>query len=117
MTIYKYNLGVNGESATIKGKIRKILKVGFQPGEGVVCWCEVDDRCEEVSIKVVCVGTGWDPLPEEIDCMDYIGTAQDGLGYVWHYYATPFTNPYMFKSDLNDLGDIFDTFFGVGVNN
>ena len=116
MTIYKYNLGVNGESATIKGKIRKILKVGFQPGEGVVCWCEVDDRCEEVSIKIVCVGTGWDPLPEEINYMDYIGTAQDGLGYVWHYYATPFTNPYAFKSKFIVDDDIFDTFFGVGVN-
>ena len=66
MTIYKYKLGTDGENVTLKGKIRKILKVDFQPGEGVVCWCEVDDRCEEVSIKVVCVGTGWDPLPKEI---------------------------------------------------
>ena len=116
MTIYKYKLGTGGESTTIKGKIRKILKVDFQPGEGIVCWCEVADRCEEVGIKVVCVGTGWNPLPKEIDNMDYIGTAQDGLGYVWHYYATPFTNPYMFKSDLNDFGDIFGAFFGAGVN-
>ena len=43
MTIYKYKLGTGGESTTIKGKIRKILKVDFQPGEGIVCWCEVDD--------------------------------------------------------------------------
>ena len=115
MTIYKYNLGVNGESATIKGKIRKILKVGFQPGEGVVCWCEIDDRCDEVEISVIAIGTGWRNLPKEIDCMDYIGTAQDGLGYVWHYYATPFTNQYMFKSDFNNIGDIFDAVF-TGVN-
>ena len=116
MVIYKYKLGIEGKSTIIKGKIRKILKVDFQPGEGVVCWCEVDDRCEEVSIKIVCVGTGWDPLPEEINYMDYIGTAQDGLGYVWHYYATPFTNPYAFKSKFIVDDDIFDTFFGVGVN-
>ena len=45
MTIYKYKLGIEGKSTIIKGKIRKILKVDFQPGEGVVCWCEVDDRC------------------------------------------------------------------------
>lgn len=29
MVIYKYKLGIDGESVTIKGKIRKILKVDF----------------------------------------------------------------------------------------
>ena len=116
MTIYKYKLGIDGESVIIKGKIRNILKVDFQPGEGIVCRCEVDDRCDEISIKIVCVGTGWDPLPEEINYMDYIGTAQDGLGYVWHYYATPFTNPYAFKSKFIVDDDIFETFFVVGEN-
>ena len=116
MTIYKYNLGVNGEIVKIKGKIRKILNVAFQPGEGVVCWCEIDDRCDEVEISIIAIGTGWRDLPKEIDYMDYIGTAQDGLGYVWHYYATPFRNSYMFKHAFDVNNDIFDAFSGVGVN-
>ena len=115
-TIYKYKLGYDGETVKIKGHIRKILNVAFQPGEGVVCWCEIDDRCDEVEISIIAIGTGWRNLPKEIDYMDYIGTAQDGLGYVWHYYATPFTNPYAFKSDFNNIEDVFDAFFGVGVN-
>lgn len=110
-TIYKYNLGYDGETVKIKGRIRKILNVAFQPGEGIVCWCEIDDRYNEVEIDVIAIGTGWEDLPKEIDYMDYIGTAQDGLGYVWHYYATPFLN----SPAGNELGDVFDAFFGVGV--
>ena len=111
-TIYKYKLGYDGEIVKIKGHIRKILNVAFQPGEGVVCWCEIDDRCDEVEISIIAIGTGWRDLPKEIDYMDYIGTAQDGLGYVWHYYATPFRNSY----ELNELEDIFGALFGAGVN-
>ena len=111
-TIYKYKLGYDGEIVKIKGHIRKILNVAFQPGEGVVCWCEIDDRCDEVEISIIAIGTGWRDLPKEIDYMDYIGTAQDGLGYVWHYYATPFRNSY----ELNELGDIFGALFEAGVN-
>lgn len=111
-TIYKYKLGYDGEIVKIKGHIRKILNVAFQPGEGVVCWCEIDDRCDEVEISIIAIGTGWRDLPKEIDYMDYIGTAQDGLGYVWHYYATPFRNSY----ELNEFEDIFGALFGAGVN-
>ena len=111
-TIYKYKLGYDGEIVKIKGHIRKILNVAFQPGEGVVCWCEIDDRCDEVEISIIAIGTGWRDLPKEIDCMDYIGTAQDGLGYVWHYYVTPFRNSY----ELNEPEDIFGALFGAGVN-
>lgn len=115
-TIYKYKLGYDGEIVKIKGKIRKILNVAFQPGEGIVCWCEIDDRCDEIEISVIAIGTGWKDLPKEIDYMDYIGTAQDGLGYVWHYYATPFRNPYMFKHVFDTNDDIFDAFFGARGN-
>ena len=111
-TIYKQKLGYGGEIVKIKGHIRKILDVAFQPGEGVVCWCEIDDRCDEVEISIIAIGTGWRDLPKEIDYMNYIGTAQDGLGYVWHYYATPFRNSY----ELNELEDIFGALFGAGVN-
>ena len=111
-TIYKSKLGYDGETVKIKGHIRKILNVAFQSGEGVVCWCEIDDRCDEVEISIIAIGTGWRDLPKEIDYMDYIGTAQDGLGYVWHYYATPFRNSY----ELNDIGDVFGALFGAGVN-
>ena len=112
--IYKYELGLDGEVTKIKGKIRKILTVQLQPGVGPVCGCEVDERCKEIEIAICAIGTGWE-LEKSIDMLDYIGTVQDGMGFVWHYYATPFMNHY----GLNDLGDIFGSFFGAaaeGVN-
>lgn len=117
MVIYKYKLGINGESTTITGKIRKILKVDFQPGEGVVCWCEVDDRCKEMNIKIICIGTEWDFLSDKIDYMNYIGTVQDGLGDVWHYYATSLTNlQSLLKSESIIDDNIFNACFSMGVN-
>lgn len=109
--IYKYELGLDGEVTKIKGKIRKILTVQLQSGVGPVCWCEVDERCKEIEISICAIGTGWE-LEKNIDMLDYIGTVQDGMGFVWHYYATPFMNHY----GLNDLGDIFGAFFGAGVD-
>jgi hypothetical protein len=109
--IYKNTLGLDGEITTINGKIKKILTAQFQPGSGPCVWYEVDDELKDVEVKIIAIGTGWE-LSREIKFWDYIGTVQDGMGFVWHYYATPFNN----ANVENDLGDIFRTFFNTGVN-
>lgn len=108
--IYKDTLGRDGEITTIKGKIRKILTAQFQPGAGPCIWYEVDDDVEEIEVDILSIGTGWE-LPANIKYYDYVGTVQDGLGFVWHYYAKPFNNINVDK----ELGDIFSAFFG-GTN-
>lgn len=109
--IYKDELGMDGQVVAIKGKIKKILTTQFQPGSGPCVWYEVDDKLKEVEINIIAIGTGWE-LPDSIKHWDYIGTVQDGMGFVWHYYATPFFN----GTVGDDLGDIFGAFFGAGVN-
>ena len=108
--IYKDALGFDGEITTIKGKIKKILTAQFQPGSGPCVWYEVDDDLKDIEVNIIAIGTGWE-LPKEIKFWDYIGTVQDGMGFVWHYYATPFSN-----NDINDLSDIFASFFGAEGN-
>ena len=105
--IYKKPLGLEGEIVTINDKIRKVLTAQFQPGSGPCVWYEVDDELREIEVKIVAIGTGCE-LPKEIKFWDYIGTVQDGMGFVWHYYATPFNNMNIEK----ELGDIFGAFFG-----
>lgn len=107
ITIYKNTLGLEGKITTINGKIRKILTTQFQPGSGPCVWYEVDDELSDIEVKIVAIGTGWE-LPREIKFWDYIGTVQDGMGFVWHYYAMPFDNTNIEK----DLGDIFGALFG-----
>lgn len=109
--IYKNELGTDGAITTIKGKIKKILTAQFQPGAGPCVWYEIDDDVKEIEVNIIAIGTGWD-LPKEIKFWDYIGTVQDGFGFVWHYYATPFINNNMDK----DLSDIFASFFGTEGN-
>ena len=107
--IYKNELGTNDTISitTIKGKIKKILTADFQPGVGPCIWYEIDDDLKEIEVKIIAIGTG-EELPKSIQYWDYIGTIQDGFGFVWHYYATPFNNINFDK----ELGDIFGVFFG-----
>lgn len=105
--IYKYELGLDGEITKIKGKIRKILTTQFQSGSGPCVWYEVDDELKDIEVKIIAIGTGWE-LPREIKFWDYIGTVQDDMGFVWHYYVEPFNN---INIDT-ELGDIFSVFFG-----
>lgn len=108
--IYKNVLGLDEEISTINGKIKKILTVQFQPGIGPCVWYEVDDELKDIEVKIIAVGAGWE-LPREIKFWNYIGTAQDDKNFIWHYYATPFNN-----TNIEDLGDIFGTLFGAGMN-
>ena len=108
--IYKDKLDVENQITIIKGKIRKILTAQFQPGSGPCVWYEVDDELEDIEVKIITIGTGWE-LPKEIKFWDYIGTVQDDMGFVWHCYSAPFSN----ANAKQDLSDIFSAFFGAGV--
>ena len=82
--IYKYELPVDGGVITIKQCIIKILSIQEQNGKPMM-WAIVDPDNEVVEpLEIVAIGTGWE-LPTELE--DYLGTAQDRYGFVWHYFA------------------------------
>jgi hypothetical protein len=83
--IYKHYLGFDGGIIKIKNKFKRFLTVQAQNGTPT-CWYEVHDNCDEIEVMVIAIGTGWN-IPKEFSDCEYIGTAQDKLGYVWHYYA------------------------------
>lgn len=82
-TIYKYNLGIEGQVTEIKDWIIEILNIQTQNGWPTL-WAIVDtEKEEEEPVQIYCCGTGW-PLPDEH--RRHIGTAIDNNGYVWHYF-------------------------------
>lgn len=82
--IYKYELPVDGGIITIKQSIIKILSIQEQNGIPVM-WAIVDPDNEAVEpLEITAIGTGWE-LPTGLD--DYLGTAQDEFGFVWHYFS------------------------------
>lgn len=84
-TIYKYKLPRDGQTITITEYILEVLHIGTQDGWPTL-WAVVDtDKVQET--EIVAWGTGW-PLPDDVYYeTDYWGTAEDGYGYVWHYFA------------------------------
>ena len=83
-TIYKYELPVDGGIITIKQCIIKILSIQEQNGKPMM-WAIVDPDNEAVEpLEIAAIGTGW-ALPTGLD--EYLGTAQDEDGFVWHYFA------------------------------
>ena len=85
--IYKYALGRDGEVVTYKGKFERFLQVQVQNGIPQV-WIMLDDDMPEVSIDIAAIGTGWELPADVMTQMGYVGTAQDGFGFVWHYFWT-----------------------------
>lgn len=82
--IYKYELPVDGDIITIKQCIIKILSIQEQNGIPVM-WAIIDPDNEIVEpLKIIAIGTGWE-LPTGLE--DYLGTAQDEYGFVWHYFT------------------------------
>lgn len=82
--IYKYELPVDGGIITIKECILQTLRVQEQNGKPVL-WAIVDPETKAAySTEIVAIGTGWE-LPTGLK--DYIGTAQDEYGFVWHYFS------------------------------
>lgn len=84
--IYKYELGINGEVRVINDNVSKFLHVESQNGVPML-WAEINLNSEtDVSWNIISIGTGWE-LPDEFFDYQYLGTALDKYGYVWHYYA------------------------------
>ena len=82
--IYKYELPVDGGIITIKQCIIKILSIQEQNGKPMM-WAIVDPDNEVVEpLEITAIGTG-QVLPTGLD--EYLGTAQDGYGFVWHYFT------------------------------
>lgn len=88
--IYKYPLQERlGGITVVTARIHRLLSILNQPGTGNCLWCEVDDNADEVKMTILTLGTGidYDPTVLDNEEWDYIGTAIDAHGYVWHYYA------------------------------
>ena len=82
--IYKYELPVDGGIIAIKQCIIKILNIQEQNGIPVM-WAIVDPDDEVIEpLKIIAIGTGWE-LPTGLE--DYLGTAQDKYGFIWHYFT------------------------------
>lgn len=82
--IHKYELPINGGIKTICDPIEKVLDIQCQ-GSFPVMWAEVDLDKESKSMDIIAIGTGWEYEADEVG--EYLGTAQDGYGYVWHYFV------------------------------
>ena len=82
MKIYKYELGIGGSITEITAPIVQFLKTDWQNGTGPVVWAMIDENETEKTYKIASIGTGWDCPVDS----GYIGTIQDDMGYVWHYF-------------------------------
>ena len=82
--IFKYKLPRDGEVVTINANVIKWLNVQEQDGWPMI-WAVVDDIGYESEYEIIAWGTGWE-FPDELSHCRYMGTAQDGAGYVWHYF-------------------------------
>ena len=82
--IFKYKLPRDGEVITITANVIKWLDIQEQNGWPHI-WAVVDDAGYESEYEIVAWGTGWE-FPSELNHCRYMGTAQDGVGYVWHYF-------------------------------
>ena len=82
--IFKHRLPRDGAVITITANVVKWLDIQEQDGWPMI-WAVVDDAGCESEYEIVAWGTGWD-FPDELNHCRYMGTAQDGAGYVWHYF-------------------------------
>jgi hypothetical protein len=101
MKIYKYELPCGDETLVIKEKVIKFLDVQNQNNIAMV-WALVDDaQVKEKETTIAAFGTGWD-IPDYVD--EYIGTAQDEFGFVWHYFTVDI--PELEKEEISELTNV-----------
>ena len=91
--ILKYKLPRDGEIITINANVIKWLNIQEQDGWPMI-WAVVDDAGYESEYEIVAWGTGWE-FPDELNYCRYMGTAQDGAGYVWHYFMQEKSKSYV----------------------
>ena len=82
--IYKYRLPVDGGIERIDANVIKWLDIKTQNGLPHI-WAVIDTEGRTKSYEFIAWGTGWDVPDELLDC-EYMGTAIDDYGYVWHYF-------------------------------
>lgn len=84
--IFKYWLpSEGGETITINANVVAWLTVSEQNGWPCV-WAIIDEEGESHSLEIIALGTGWE-FYDELMYTSYLGTVQDGNGYVWHYFV------------------------------
>lgn len=88
--IFKYILPRDGEVITIHADVIKWLDIQEQNGQPHI-WAIVEENGNARDYEIAAWGTGW-IFPDELMSMQYLGTAQDIDGYVWHYFMRE-TNP------------------------
>jgi hypothetical protein len=91
--IFKYKLPRDGEIITITANVIKWLDIQEQDGWPMI-WAVVDDAGYESEYEIVAWGTGWE-FPDELSHCRYMGTAQDGYGYIWHYFMQEKSKSYV----------------------
>lgn len=101
--IFKYKLPRDGEVMTINAHVYKWLEIHEQNGWPHI-WAIVDDEAIPHQYEIVAWGTGWE-WPEEMSWTSYLGTAQDGFGYVWHYFMQETTPIYATKTAADRIYD------------
>ena len=88
--IVKYKLPRDGEVITIHANIIKWLDIQAPDGRPVI-WAIVDDTGYRSEYEIIAWGTGWE-FPDKLNRCRYMGTAQDGVGYGWHYFMQEKSN-------------------------
>lgn len=85
-TIYKYHIPVTDKLEIELPKAYKILSFDTQDND-LYLWCLVDTNAEKNIVKFSVFGTGFEIKPEEINNLEYVGTAQQNKGgLIWHLF-------------------------------
>lgn len=91
--ILEYKLPLDGKTITINANVIKWLEIKTQNGQPYI-GAIVDDSVTTVAWTIIAWGTGWE-VPKELLDVEYLGTAQDYEGYVWHYFGDVAAIDYM----------------------
>ena len=66
----------------IEEPVEQILDIQSQDGTPTI-WVLINTELKKDPTALIAIGTGWELPP---DIKDYVGTAQDSFGFVWHYF-------------------------------
>lgn len=93
-TIYKYELPGGGICKLKLPQGFKKLHLGLDPCGDLCMWAEVDTEMPLEDWLICGLGTGWslnDLLINGMEKSEYMGTINDGIYYMWHYYGKKMT--------------------------
>lgn len=104
--ILEYKLSLDGKTITINANVVKWLEIKTQNGQPYI-WAIVDNSVATVAWTIIAWGTDWE-VPKELLNVEYLGTAQDYNGYVWHYFGEVAAIDYI-AIDLDYAQSSFDS--------